>query len=102
MYIMCDSAELYIAFATGSLLFVSEVLPLMKKYKSNGIIHALICILNSECLKKLDPDIDSDSDAVTSEEFNAETVGDIGMVNVHLDIDQDSISASSSGDFGSY
>ena len=102
---MCDSAELYVAFATGSLLFVSEVLPLMKKYKSNGIVHALICILNSECLKKLDHDTDSDSDAVTSEEFNAVTIGDmgdIGMTNVHLDDDSQSISVSSSGDFGSY
>jgi len=99
---MCDSAELYIAFATGTLLFVSEVLPLLKKYKSNGIVHALICILNSECMKNLEPDIDSDSDAVTSEEFNAVTIGDICMTNVHLDDDRHNISASSSGEFGSY
>jgi len=29
-------------------------------------------------------------------------MGDIGMTNVHLDDDRQSISASSSGDFGSY
>lgn len=96
---MCDTTELYIALFTGALLFVSEVLPLIKKYKSNGIVHALICILNSECLKSSSSsDIDSDSDAVTSEEFNAS----IGMTNVHLDSDPDNISTSSSGDFGSY
>jgi len=96
---MCDTTELYVALLTGSLLFISEVLPLMKKYKSNGIVHALVCILNSECLKSSSPDIDSDSDAVTSEEFNAVT---IGMTNVHLDSDRENISASSSGEFGSY
>jgi len=98
---MCDTTELYIAMATGSLLFISEVLPLMKKYKSNGIVHAFICILNSECLK-INNEVDSDSDAVSSETFDAVAVSEICMTNINLDIEHDSISASSSGDFGSY
>ena len=89
---MCDTQ--YIAIGTAVLVLISEVLPFIDKYKSNGLIHALVCLLNSECLKRA-IDEDSDSDAVTSEEFNAVTIDNIEMKDV-------SLSESSSGEFSDY
>jgi hypothetical protein len=90
---MCDDTQ-YIAIGTAILVLISEVLPFMDKYKSNGLIHALVFLLNSECLKRTIDD-DSDSDAVTSEEFNAVTIGEVEMIDVGL-------SDSSSGEFSDY
>lgn len=89
---MCDTQ--YIAIGTAVLVLISEILPFIDKYKSNGLIHALVFLLNSECLKRA-IDNDSDSDAVTSEEFNAVTIDDIEMKEVTL-------SDSSSGEFSDY
>lgn len=89
---MCDTQ--YIAIGTAVLVLISEVLPFIDKYKSNGLIHALVCLLNSECLKRA-IDEDSDSDAITSEEFNAVTIDNIEMKDV-------SLSESSSGEFSDY
>lgn len=89
---MCDTQ--YIAVGTAVLVLISEVLPFIDKYKSNGLIHALVCLANSECLKRTIDD-DSDSDAVTSEEFNAVTIDNIEMKDV-------SLSESSSGEFSDY
>jgi hypothetical protein len=86
---MCDVQ--WIALATGVLVCVSEVLPFLKKFKSNGIVHALVCLLNSECIREI-ADIDSDSDAVTSEEFNAVTI----------EMKEGTLSDSSSGEFSDY
>ena len=46
---MCNT-EL-IALCAGTLVFISEALPFLKKYESNGILHAVICILKSDCIK---------------------------------------------------
>ena len=89
---MCDTQ--YIAICTAVLVLISEVLPFIDKYKSNGLVHALVCLLNSECLKRA-IDEDSDSDAITSEEFNAVTIDNIEMKDV-------SLSESSSGEFSDY
>jgi len=89
---MCDTQ--YIAIGTAVLVLISEVLPFIDKYKSNGLVHALVCLLHSDCLKRVIDD-DSDSDAVTSEEFNAVTIDDIEMKEVTL-------SDSSSGEFSDY
>jgi len=91
---MCDDNTQYIAIVTAILVFMSETMPFMDKYKSNGLIHALVCLLNSECLKRAIDD-DSDSDAVTSEEFNAVSIGEVEMIDVGL-------SDSSSGEFSDY
>ena len=89
---MCDTQ--YIAIGTAVLVLISEVLPFIDKYKSNGLVHALVCLLRSDCLKRVIDD-DSDSDAVTSEEFNAVTIDNIEMKEV-------SFSESSSGEFSDY
>ena len=46
---MCET-EL-IALVAGLIVLVSEIMPFMKNYKSNGILHAVVCLLNSECIK---------------------------------------------------
>ena len=86
---MCEVQ--WIALATGLLVLISEILPFLKKFKSNGIVHALVNLLNSECLKEI-ADIDSDSDAVSSEEFNAVTI----------EMKEGTLSESSSGEFSDY
>ena len=91
---MCDDKTQYIAIVTAILVFMSETMPFMDKYKSNGLIHALVCLLHSDCLKPTIDD-DSDSDAVTSEEFNAVTIGEVEMIDVEL-------GESSSGEFSDY
>lgn len=41
----------YLTIALGVLFIVSEVLPLIKKTKSNGLIDGLICLLKgSKCV----------------------------------------------------
>ena len=89
---MCDTQ--YIAIGTAVLVLISEVLPFIDKYKSNGLVHALVCLVQSDCLKRVIDD-DSDSDAVTSEEFNAVTIDNIEMKEV-------TFSESSSGEFSDY
>jgi hypothetical protein len=40
----------YINIALGAMLLFSEILPLFKKTKGNGILHLLICVLTgSKC-----------------------------------------------------
>ena len=46
---MCNTEV--IALCAGTLVFISEALPFLKKYESNGILHAVICILKSDCIK---------------------------------------------------
>jgi hypothetical protein len=50
----CDIPNLrneYIAIALGALLLISEVMPMLKKYKSNGLVHSIICLLKgSSCV----------------------------------------------------
>tara|TARA_R110000765_G_scaffold215104_1_gene319975 strand:+ start:1976 stop:2212 length:237 start_codon:yes stop_codon:yes gene_type:complete len=45
----------YTNFGLGALLFISELLPMLKKHKGNGIVDTLLCIVKgSSCfLKKI-------------------------------------------------
>ena len=92
---MCEVQ--WIALASGLLVCVSEVLPFLKGFKSNGILHALVYLLNSGCIKEIN-DIDSDSDAVTSEDFNAVTI----EMTLSESSSGETMTESSSGEFGSY
>jgi len=48
----------YINIALGAMLLFSEILPLFKKTKGNGILHLLICLLSgSKCF--IDKTIDA-------------------------------------------
>ena len=41
----------YLTFATAALVFISELLPFIKSKDYNGILHALVLIYNSDCIK---------------------------------------------------
>ena len=43
----------YSTIILGSLLLISEVMPFLKKYKTNGVLESAICLLRgSECVTK--------------------------------------------------
>ena len=50
----CDLPNLRnecIAIGLGVLLLISEVMPMLKKYKSNGLVHSVVCLLKgSSCM----------------------------------------------------
>jgi len=43
----------YVNFGLGALLIISELLPMLKKHKGNGIVDTIICVLKgSSCFIK--------------------------------------------------
>lgn len=73
---MCNT-EL-IALCAGTLVLISEILPFIKKYESNGILHAIICILKSDCIKEHVNEIsNADIEIVTISESSSENSDNI-------------------------
>ena len=77
----------YIAFATGVLVFISEVLPFISRLESNGIVHAIVCILKSDCFKIKDNDTNSDistDPSTDATDITEEETTTIEMTEVYL------------------
>mgnify|MGYP001041501436 CR=1 FL=1 len=79
----------YLTIALGILFIVSEVLPLIKKTKSNGLIDGLICLLKgSKCVidKSLEI-VEKVDNSQKSHNLNISSSKTTSPKNLNLDIE---------------